>query len=235
MNIFGAVTFGNLIKTFLPGLVWLIAFAILEADFAQLRGYKSYLWKILGNKEQASTVLILAFPASIFVGLLSNVVVFMGLNDFLVRTPFRKKRAELFALHAKLSQQVREKCWTALGLNDPALKRSFDEWADPEIIIVERIGADKLAYVREQYWFHLEFQLNLLISFGAIFVALVVSGFINGSFDLARGIERIVAAIVVFGFLCRGLLLAARKNYERHMAKMASLMIALLSQPETKS
>ena len=136
-----------------------------------------YLWKILGNEEQASTVLILAFPASIFVGLLSNVVVFMGLNDFLVRTPFRKKRAELFALHAKLSQQVREKCWTALGLNDPALKRSFDEWADPEIIIVERIGADKLAYVREQYWFHLEFQLNLLISFGAIFVALVVSGF----------------------------------------------------------
>ena len=89
--------------------------------------------------------------------------------------------------------------------------------------------------MREQYWFHLEFQLNLLISFGAIFVALVVSGFINGSFDLARGIERIVAAIVVFGFLCRGLLLAARKNYERHMAKMASLMIALLSQPETKS
>ena len=41
MNIFGAVTFGNLIKTFLPGLVWLIAFAILEADFAQLRGYES--------------------------------------------------------------------------------------------------------------------------------------------------------------------------------------------------
>jgi hypothetical protein len=115
MNIFGAVTFGNLIKTFLPGLVWLIAFAILETDFAQLRGYDSDVWKILGNKEQASTVLILAFPASIFVGLLSNVVVFMGLNDFLVRTPFRKKRAELFALHAELSQQVREKCWTALG------------------------------------------------------------------------------------------------------------------------
>ena len=66
MNIFGAVTFGNLIKTFLPGLVWLIAFAILEADFAQLRGYESYLWKILGNGAGVNGS-DPAFPASIFV------------------------------------------------------------------------------------------------------------------------------------------------------------------------
>jgi hypothetical protein len=32
MNVFSAFTFGSLIKTFLPGLVWLIAIGILEAD-----------------------------------------------------------------------------------------------------------------------------------------------------------------------------------------------------------
>ena len=232
MNIFGAVTFGSLIKTFLPGLVWLVAFVILDADLAQLCGYESYVWKILANKDFAPALLILAFPASILIGLLSNVVVFMGLNDFLVRNPFKREKRELFDLHASLANKVREQCWTALALGNPDLKASFDKWTDPEIIIIERIGADKLAYVREQYWYHLEFQLNLLISLVAVFVAISVSIFINYGLNLALITERMAAATIVCGFVCYGLLMAARKNYERHIAKMASLMIALLSQPK---
>ncbi|EJN08673.1 hypothetical protein PMI42_07147 [Bradyrhizobium sp. YR681] len=232
MNIFGAVTFGSLIKTFLPGLVWLSAFAIVEADIAQYWGYDSYVVKILGNKEQASTLLIIAFPASIFVGLLSNIVVFMGLNDWLVRTPFRKSNGELFTLHATLSQMLRDKSWAALGLNGDALKQSFDQFTDPEIILVERIGPEKLAYVREQYWYHLEFQLNLLISFFAVFVALVVSAFLNGAFDSGGGFGRLVVVIAVYVLISLWLLGAARKNYERHVAKMASLLTAVLTQQE---
>jgi len=232
MNIFGAVTFGSLIKTFLPGLVWLSAFAIVEADIAQYCGYESYVVKILGNKDQASTLLIIAFPASIFVGLLSNVVVFMGLNDWLVRSPFKTKNKELCELHTKLSQMLRDKSWAALGLTDNRLKRSFDQFTDPEIILVERIGPEKLAYVREQYWYHLEFQLNLLISFFAVFVALVVSAFLNGAFSSAGGIGRLLAVIVIYGLFSRWLLAAARKNYQRHVAKMASLLTAVLAQPE---
>jgi fucose 4-O-acetylase-like acetyltransferase len=232
MNIFGAVTFGSLIKTFLPGLVWLCAFGIVEADVAQYRGYESYVLKILGNSSQASTLLIIAFPVSIFVGLLSNVVVFMGLNDWLVRTPFKTNNRELSTLHARLSQMLRDQSWTALGLNDAALKASFDQWTDPEIILVERIGPEKLAYVREQYWYHLEFQLNLLISFFAVFAALVASASINGIFDSAGGFGRFVALIVIYVLISLGLLFAARKNYERHVAKMASLLTAVLTQPK---
>jgi hypothetical protein len=231
MNIFGAVTFGSLIKTFLPGLVWLCAFAIVEADIAQYRGYESYVVKILGNKDQAATLLIIAFPASIFVGLLSNVIVFMGLNDWLVRTPFKLKNKELSDLHARLSQMLLDKSWTALGLNDGALKNTFNRFTDPEIILVERIGPEKLAYVREQYWYHLEFQLNLLMSFFAVFVALVVSAFLNGVFDSTGGV-RLIVVIVVYVLISLGLLCAARKNYERHVAKMASLLTAVLTQPE---
>jgi hypothetical protein len=232
MNIFGAVTFGSLIKTFLPGLVWLCAFAIVEADIALFCGYESYVVKILGNKEQASTLLIIAFPASIFVGLLSNVIVFMGLNDWLVRTPFKTNNKNLFELHAKLSQMLRDKSWEMLGLNDARFKATFDRWVDPEIILVERIGPEKLAYVREQYWYHLEFQLNLLVSFCAVFAALVVSAFLNGAFDSAGGFGRLVVVVVVYGLISVWLWLAARKNFERHIAKMASLLTAVLTQPE---
>ena len=34
MNIFGAFTFGSLIKTFLPGFVWLVAIVMLEAGIS---------------------------------------------------------------------------------------------------------------------------------------------------------------------------------------------------------
>lgn len=231
MNIFGAFTFGSLIKTFLPGFVWLIAFGILEADVEQCFGQQPKIWSFLNSKDQAA--LVLAIPASILLGLLSNIAVFMGLNDKFVRTPVRKKQVELFKLHERLSTQLREQCWTALAWNEPALRPSFDTYTDPEIIIVERLGVEKLAYVREQYWYHLEFQLNLLISLIATFVALVISVFITAG--VGRGstlnIDWMVVATIVFGGLCWGLLMAARKNYERHIAKMASLMAALLSQP----
>jgi len=50
--------------------------------------------------------------------------------------------------------------------------------------------------------------------------------------ELGDDPERMAAATIACGFVCYGLLMAARKNYERHIAKMASLMIALLSQPK---
>jgi len=36
MNIFGAFTFGSLIKTFLPGFVWLVAMVMVSVDVACL-------------------------------------------------------------------------------------------------------------------------------------------------------------------------------------------------------
>lgn len=148
MNIFGALTFGGLIKTFLPGFVWLVAFTIFALDLAQWRGQPSHIIEILTTKDLSAT-LVLAFPVAILLGLLSNVVVFMGVNDWLVRNPVRRREVSLFALHDRLSTQVRDQCWTALGWNDAAQRAIFDHWIDPEVILVERLDVEKLSYVRE--------------------------------------------------------------------------------------
>jgi hypothetical protein len=228
MNIFGAFTFGSLIKTFLPGFVWLVALGILEADFAQCRGHEGYLWSFLKTKDQAA--LVLAIPASILLGLLSNIAVFMGLNDRWVRDPVKLAEPALFALHARLAKQLLDQCWTSLAWSDAQMRQSFDERIDPEIVIVERIGFEKLAYVREQYWYHLEFQLNLLLSLLAMFVALFLSAFINAA--TWPGALLCSALCVVAGcVVCFCLLRAAKKNYSRHIAKMASLMAAMLTPP----
>ena len=104
MNIFGAFTFGSLIKTFLPGLVWLLAILMLEIDIAQMLQVEPMLWTFVRTKDQAA--LVLAIPASILIGLVSNIVVFMGINDWLVRTPVRHSHRDLCALYDALAQRI---------------------------------------------------------------------------------------------------------------------------------
>lgn len=225
MNVFGAFTFGSLIKTFLPGFVWLIALVLLEADAAQLLGAQPFLWGYTQREDQAA--LVLAIPVSILLGLLSNIAVFMGVNDLLVRMPVRRAKPELFALYDALAQRVRSKYWDSLDGVDPKFKEVFDSHVDPEYVLLQTIGVEKLAYVREQYWYHLEFQLNLLLSVAAMAVALIFSSIFNAPSATLR---------VVFVLLCLGfaataigaLVAAARKNYARHIAKVATLMAAVL-------
>lgn len=225
MNIFGAFTFGSLIKTFLPGFVWLAAIVLLEADIAQMFGAKPVLWGFAQTREQAA--LVLAIPASILLGLLSNIVVFMGVNDLLVRTPVKRANPDLCALHDDLAQRLREKCWSSLNGANQTLKAVFDAHIDPELVLLHTIGVEKLAYVREQYWFHLEFQLNLLLSAGAVAIALAVSSVLNAA-SMQMGLMYVLICLVGAALVMRALLAAARKNYARHVAKMASVMAAVL-------
>jgi hypothetical protein len=228
MNIFGAFTFGSLIKTFLPGFVWLIAIVVLFWDFSDTLGLPPELWPQLLTKDQA--LIVLAIPGSILLGLLSNILVFMGLNDRLVRSPMHRKYAALYGLLEELKRRVREQCWDRLA-PQTNLDRTlfFSDTIDPEIILLERMGVEKLAYVREQYWYHLEFQLNLMLSLIVLFLALIIATIIRIGF--CAGIGYIVLCAVLGCVFSIWLLTSARKNYCRHLAKMASLMTALLSAP----
>jgi len=223
MNIFGAFTFGSLIKTFLPGFVWLVAMVMVSVDLASLVWPQTSLWSYIQSKDQSA--LVLAIPASILLGLLSNVVVFMGLNDRLVREPMKRSDPNLFNLYQDLCRRIRDKCWDSLNCQDQGLQRTFSERIDPEIILLHTIGLDKLAYVREQYWYHLEFQLNLMVSLWALAAAIYLYAVLNLAVVEQLTVVLLASLIVLMTF---GLLAAARKNYTRHVAKMASLMAVVL-------
>ncbi len=225
MNIFGAFTFGSLIKTFLQGFVWLIAILILVYDYSAVRGLNAEFWTKVAAKDQAA--LVLAFPASILLGLLSNVIVFMGVNDLLVRKPVRAKNRELFALHDELARRIREQSWTALAPQGNLNATQFDCNIDHEMILLERVGVEKLAYVREQYWYHLEFQLNLMLSVVFLLFAIAVAAVLKNGFYGA--LVSLLMCIVAGFVISLGLVMSARKNYCRHVAKMASLMTAVLT------
>ncbi len=226
MNIFGAFTFGGLIKTFLPGFVWLIAIAILEADITQAHGASPFILNYAKTHDQAA--LLLSIPVSILLGLLSNIVVFMGVNDFLVRDPVKKANPRLFALYDSLTAKIRDRCWKGAGLEDEEGRKEFDRHADAELIVLPTVGADKLAYIREQYWYHLEFQINLLLSVVVLFAALAVRSWLNVS-SFSAFVIHLLSYSILAGLVCVLLVRAARKNYHRHIAKMMSLMASILS------
>ncbi len=228
MNIFGAFTFGSLIKTFIPGFVLLMAVVLLEAGLEQLAGSEPVLWTYA--RTQAQAALVLAIPAAILLGLLSNIVVFMGVNDKLVRLPVRAANRELCALYDALAQRVRDRYWNALEGADPALRTAFNAHIDPELVLLHGIGVDKIAYVREQYWYHLEFQLNLLVSIGAVALALVIWILLSQPVSPWR-IFLAASCAVPAALAMRGLVVAARKNYARHLAKIATIMAAALYRP----
>lgn len=225
MNIFGAFTFGGLIKTFLPGFVWLAAFVLFEADISQITGSENVLWNYAQHNDQSA--LVLAIPISILLGLISNIIVFMGVNDCLVRTPIQKSNPGLLSLYDELCKRLRTKCWDSLSDMDQSFKSAFDKNIDGEIVLLNTIGVEALAYVREQYWYYLEFQMNLFLSVVAIAVALIISSIVN-----ARSVPMmavlIAACVIVSLCVLVFLVSAARKNYARHMAKMASAMAAAL-------
>jgi hypothetical protein len=229
MNVFGAFTFGALIKTFLPGFVWLTALVIGETQLASAMGWPS-VWTFIDKHESLAAVL--AIPASILLGLISNILVFMGVNDSLVRKPARRNDESLFGLHDAQSNQMKVKCWASINCvdgTDGKMERAFTEHVDPELLMLHKIGVNTLAYIREQYWFHLEFQMNLLMSFCGIAFAMC--------FYLYKihGVTGVLATVFGVSLVGSFLVSAARKNYRRHIAKMASMMAAVLCPPSPET
>lgn len=228
MNVFGAFTFGSLIKTFIPGFVWLIALVLLDTGLERWAGIeKPALWTYIRDKDQSAVVLALAIPASILLGLLSNILVFMGVNDWLVRSPVKSADPALYRLYETLAQRVQTRYWSALEGIDAGLQHPFDLHIDPELLLLHTIGVDKIAYVREQYWYHLEFQLNLMLSLAAVAVALVVWILLHIT-NLAWTLFLLAACVALAYAVMCGLVKAARKNYSRHLAKIATIMAAAL-------
>ncbi len=223
MNIFGSFTFSRLIETFIPGLVWLATALLVCTNMSQWFPVSSDLFSFVNTHDASALALVIA--ASIILGLISNIVVFMGFYDWLVRKWVRRHQPDLFFLYDYLAERVRLHFWNMSGCNDEKKWHIYQMYADPELLILRKIGVDELNYIREQYWYHLQFQINLLLAIAGLILALaVVPGTPDG---LASGPGKFLELSILFALCCL-LLAAARKNYGRHIAKMTSFMAAIL-------
>ncbi len=92
MNLFGAFSFGSLIKTFLPGFMLFFVFLLYLELFVYwvhcYIGIFSYLFSnpiILG---------IISIPTSSILGITLNSIIFSGLSDWLIENKHKKNYRE---------------------------------------------------------------------------------------------------------------------------------------------
>jgi hypothetical protein len=149
MNMFGSFRFGSIIKTFLPGLVWLGVIALALATIAELSGQPSTIIALVQNKT--NTAIIAAIPLAILGGLLSNIVIFMGLSDKLVREPVRRKHSDLARLYDCVSHEIAKNAFPFQNNAQGPDLETFTDNVDPEVIALHKINAETVSYVREQY------------------------------------------------------------------------------------
>lgn len=230
MNVFGSFTFGSLIKTFLPGLMWLCGLVIFEMDIATWRGATSYAQDFMHAFPQAA--IILAIPVSILLGVFSNVIVFMGLNDHLVRNPAKKSgvgstTSELYEL---VCSKIREFTWEPIDTSAAPADCTSNACVDAEILVLNELGVAQLSFVREQYWYYVEFLMNLMLALWVLAAAFCLRFWITEENEFAFRASAMTIAVVCLlsWFLVR----AARKNYCKHLAKMLSLILSVLSKQQ---
>ena len=129
--------------------------------------------------------------------------------------------------------RIRSQCSEALALDQHGARNDFNVHTDVELVMLAELGPTTLAYVREQYWYHLEFQMNLLLSL----VGLFVDTALNAGLGPCTGMTlffHLFLYLLLFLAIGALLLTAARKNYARHISKMLSLMVGVLCQKDKK-
>jgi len=229
MNVFGTFTFGRLIKTFLPGTV-LFASALLYLDaVANLFGldFSVINWAI-GNPILTTLATI---PGSIILGILLNTVVFGGLLDVLVRQPVNSEMSEFNVLRDSIVDCTLNTSETNT-LIPSDIYDTFKEHVDFDSFMLPRVDLDKLVYIRESYWYYLEFQVNVALasvfSLTGVFFWWIRHDTVVG---LTAGPALVLAAalILVTGLVFVALIRAARLNYMRHKKKLLSLWIGQMA------
>ncbi|MBN7795510.1 hypothetical protein [Parahaliea mediterranea] len=232
MNVFGAFTFGNLIKTFLPGLIWLFGLVLLEASIAGFfDSAPAALWFIRSFPQVS---LVLAIPFSILLGLFSNVIVFMGLNDVLVRNPSKRdpEGKNVHELYDLVCGKTRQFVWEPIKVDgDSEPSRNTDSpCVDAEVLVLHELGAAQLSFVREQYWSYVEFLMNLMLGLWVLTGAVLLRCLT--AYPLAPALCITLPLLAASALVSCFLVKAARKNYQRHIAKMLSLILSVLSKQQ---
>jgi hypothetical protein len=228
MNVFGAFSFGRLIKTFLPGFVVLMSIPLyVESVLLIANSSHSLLNWIYANAILASA---LAVPLSLIFGIISNIVFFTFLTDRLIRKPFIEGNQDF----NKTQQRISE--WITSHYEDKNLIPSdifgdFKKYIDLDFFLLPQLQLDKLVFLQESYWYYLEFQLNLILSVivFAIAILLRVSVYtFKSEASLCFYILFVILSMMFFVSVINISLKAAKINYDRHKRKLLSLQVGVI-------
>ncbi len=228
MNLFSAFSFGSLIKTFLPGLV--LFFVLLV--YIELFGYwiHGYLGIFVSLFKNPLLITFISIPASIFLGVILNSIVFSGLSGYLLENKHQKNNKSFYEFRKYVISKTNEKMSTFFDLSEEQ-KEIFKQTVDPRYFFLHKESLTNLMYLRESYWYYLEFQLNTLvaITFGMpSFVAALIVLKSNSIIELYTLLLAAIILVVVWYFFALLCMRSALFNLDAHRKKELSLLLGTI-------
>lgn len=223
MNVFGAFRFGGLIKTFLPGLLF-VALLLWLLDFLTPsiipKSFQDFVFQL-----SVQFTITLTIVSAIFLGVLSNIICFMFLNDLVIRKPVNQKNPKLWQIYDNINSEIlyfqSEKNCKSIC---PNLR--IRDYLDAEFSVMFTAEPGTLIYIREQYWNWMEFQLNM--AFVCLLFMVVTLLPLLGLKSMITDNTSFVLIFIVLSGLIAMFVSSGRKNYKRHLSKMASFLVGAL-------
>jgi hypothetical protein len=226
MNFSGLFSYGNILKTFLPGMLLLTGFVLLiDAYNFYTTDPHTYILLELTAKYPLLSITILASTA-IVVGILSNSIYFKWIIP-LIGAVFESKNTDFKKFKETMEAEMNEHYSELLSIDPtfhPVKKSGFDVRA----FLLNRTDLVALQYLRESYWYYMEFQLNAIGAIIVLYVACIVHMALRLNFKLIQDFYfwPIFTSATVF-FLITIIIFskAAYENYEKHEKKFFSFLL----------
>ena len=127
MNIFGTFSYGNIIKTFIPGIIMAACLALLIDDYNYWRS-GSYLFFSAATKQPILTIGLL-IPLSIFMGIVSNSLCFKWFIPKFVENQFNSSNCEFIEYKEKVINEMKAH-YKSLHSYPEDIADGFDEFID---------------------------------------------------------------------------------------------------------
>ncbi len=226
MNLSGVFSYGNLLKTFLPGLLLLCGFILLADSYILYDPGQST--KRLAEELMKTPTISIAFIASgsIFLGIISNSVHFKWTIPFLGKM-FERKNQDFIDFKKAVFLEIDGHYAKLLSISEkyqPIGKYGFDARA----FLLNRTDVVVLQYLRESYWYYMEFQINSIGASIILSIALTIYAAVN----FQAGNINYVSFVLILVVLCLFTTLivvvffkAACENYEKHEKKYFSFVL----------
>jgi len=225
MNLFGAFGFGSLIKTFLPGLIlFIILLLYLELSVYYLHNYIGIFNFMFTNPVLFTLVSI---PVSIILGVILNSIVFSGFSEAILEKKHKKDNKPFYDFRERIFNKINEKISHKFQLSEPD-RKTFMDVIDPRYLLLHKRSLDNIMYLRESYWYYMEFQLNTLIAvlFGT--PAFITTLCILKNHDVIKSSAlyfSIISLVAGCFFLTCFLMKSAKDNLDAHRKKELSLLL----------
>ncbi len=224
MNLFNAFSFGRLIKTFLPGfLIFFGVCAYIDMFSEVILG--AFILSNFAFKQPAIFIVIL-IPSSIILGVFSNIVFFTFATEFIIEKRHRSNESKFYEFETNILDNIKQDIIKNLKFDD--IGDGFRDNIDIKAFLLNRIGIEKLAYLKDCYWYYLEFQLNILLAIDFIVPAIILYWLKTTNshgVSLVANIGIILIILVLTSSINVLFINSARKNFYYYKRKYLSLVV----------